>query len=91
MTTAFSERVTIEPGATGEAFATCPEGQIAVSGGWSIRSEAGEFIVSLPIGNSQQLGFPGRPGNSWIVVATNTTEGAVTLTTFANCSPGTVQ
>ncbi|MGW0929335.1 hypothetical protein [Streptomyces sp. NPDC002644] len=60
LTEVVGEVVEVAPGGTGESVAVCPEGMVAVSGGWST-AEPG-----LVVGVSQRLGADG-----WRVVLDN--------------------
>jgi hypothetical protein len=71
--------VTVPPGNQGTVEATCPSGEIAVSGGYGLDSTDAAVLQSF--GN----------GRGWVVVAENPTGFGIptaTVTAYAYCAPG---
>ncbi|WP_369251927.1 hypothetical protein [Streptomyces sp. R41] len=79
------EPLTITPGGFQLAVGQCPEGQIAVSGGWLITDTSGNLAPAEVVLSGQA----GVARNGWVVGVRNASASDEVVTALAYCTPGT--
>jgi hypothetical protein len=76
---------TVEPGATAEPFAVCPEGKAVTGGGFSTGEVGNSWELRSSQANQRPRGLEDPLETGWVAVATNTGTGPQTLTAHAVC------